>query len=96
MIRTVLIVEIKLVDIWGSAAAYDRLMEQISRQADAAFNDKARERVFWIATIGPHWKFGHKDDNGQNPISIGGWQHTIHGAASYRKLMQLKAHVAQL
>ena len=44
--------------------------------------------VYWIAAIGPHWRYGEKDD-GQDLVPLIGWHDTIHDAASYADLQQL-------
>ena len=45
----------------GGIASLDN---QISRQADAAFAGAAHTKVYWIGTIGPHWRYGERYDNG--------------------------------
>ncbi|KAH8998327.1 hypothetical protein EDB86DRAFT_834234 [Lactarius hatsudake] len=64
-LRTVLIVEIKQNSEWR--AGIPALMNQINDAADMAFQVNSVRRVYWIAVIGPHWRFGVKTDRGLDP-----------------------------
>lgn len=85
--RTVLIVEVKNSQHWPGGKA--RLDRQISRQTDVAFAGTAHTKVYWIGTIGPHWRYGKKEDNGQDPVPLIGWHDTTHDGASYADLQKL-------
>jgi hypothetical protein len=60
-----------------------------------AFAGTAHAEVYWIGAIGPHWRYGEKDD-GQDPVPLIEWHDTIHDAASYADLQQLVALVNAL
>jgi len=52
-------------------------------------------KVYWIAAIGPHWRYGERDD-GQELVPLIDWHDTTHDAASYADLQQLVALVHAL
>jgi hypothetical protein len=62
--KIVLIVEVKDPRQWDSGK--DRLLQQLQQETDLAFKrtpsglDPAKDNVYWIATIGPHWQYGEK------------------------------------
>ena len=85
--RCVLIVEIKNTQHWQTGIA--ALERQLSRQTDAAFAGTAHSKVYWIGTIGPHWRYGEKEDDGQNPTPLIDWHHTTHNQASFDDLQVL-------
>jgi len=85
--RTVLIVEIKNTYHWPSGI--QRLQDQINDQCDSAFVGAAHTKIYWIGTIGPHWRYGEKSDNGQAPIPLINWHDTIHDQASLNDLQVL-------
>jgi hypothetical protein len=79
--RPVLIVELKPHN-WWSGAGKDALMNQIDRQVDAAFeNPLCGQRLYWIAVIGPQWKYGYKRDDGRPPRSLMDWSRTDDNAS---------------
>jgi len=43
-------------------------------------------KVHWIGTIGPRWRYGDKEDDGQDPRTLVEWHHVTHDKASYRDL----------
>ena len=94
--RTVLIVEIKNSQHWESGIP--ALVQQLSRQTDAAFAGTVHTKVYWIAseTIGPHWRYGEKEDDGQDLQALIGWHHTTHDQASFDDLRVLVRLVAAL
>jgi hypothetical protein len=77
--RTVLIVEIKNSQHWQSGIR--ALERRLGRQTDAAFAGTAHTKVYWIGTIGPHWRYGEKDDDGQDLQPLIDWHHTTHDQA---------------
>jgi len=79
--RTVLIVEIKNTQYWQSGI--QRLQEQINQQCDSAFSSTAHTKMYWIGTIGPHWRYGEQMDDGQGPIPLINWHDTTHDQASF-------------
>ncbi|KAG8954845.1 hypothetical protein FRC04_010328 [Tulasnella sp. 424] len=58
--RTVLIVKVKNSQHWTSGIL--ALERQINCQTDAAFAGTASRKIYWIGTIGPHWRYGSKED----------------------------------
>jgi len=92
--RTVLIVEVKNTQHWPNGiGSFER---QINRQTDASFAGTAHTKVYWVGTIGPHWRYGEKEDNGQYPTPLIDWHHTTHDQASFDDLQVLAGLVAAL
>jgi hypothetical protein len=91
VIRTVLIVQIKNWD-----QKQEDLIQQIGRWTDFEFLCTAAHRLYWIGVVGPHWVYGEKEDNGQDPKPLIGWHDVTHDDASYRDLLQLAELVASL
>lgn len=95
--RLVLIVEIKNSSHWPNGI--HRLLQQLNGQANHAFAENAREELYWIAVIGPHWKYGVKEDDGQDEgnhhglIPLIEWHHTTHDDASFADFLELAALV---
>jgi hypothetical protein len=93
-LRTVLIVEIKNSQHWQSGiGAQER---QLGQQTEAAFAGTAHTKVYWIGTIGPHWRYGEKDDNEQDPQPLIDWHHITHDQASFDDLQVLAGLVGAL
>ena len=91
--RILLIVEIKDYQHWDHKK--QQLMQQLRRQTDDAFSRTARGKVFWIATIGPHWLYGEKKD-GQGMKPLIEWHHATFDDSSCRDLEQLVELVGSL
>jgi hypothetical protein len=93
--RTVLLVEIK-----SSSRSNDHgkeaLMRQIEHQADSAFSDGARRKLFWIGVIGPHWLFGEKREDGQELTPLIRWHDVTHDDTSYHDFTRLAMAVRRL
>jgi len=54
-------------------------------------------KVYWIAAIDPHWRYGERDDGQElQVVPLIDWHDTIHDAASYADLQQLVALVHAL
>ena len=68
---------------------------QLNRQTDAAFAGTAHTKVYWIGTIGPHWRYGEKEE-GQDVQTLIGWHHTAHDQASFDDLQALPRLLAAL
>ena len=94
ILRTVLIVKVRNSQHWESGK--DVLMRRIKLQTDAAFFGTAVGKVYWIGTIGPHWRYGEKEDDGQDPRPLIQWHDVTHNEASYRDLVDLSNLVADL
>jgi len=102
-LRTVLIVEVKNTDEWptGIPALERQLTTQTDAAfvgTDAAFIGAAHAEVYWIGAMGPHWRYGKKDqDDGQDLVPLIEWHHTqVHDAASFADLQKLVALVNAL
>ena len=93
-LRTVLIVEIKNTQHWPNRI--QALKRQLGRQTDAAFAGTARDKVYWIGAIGPHWQYGEKIDDGGMVQELIKWHDTIHDLASFNDLQALVQLVAAL
>jgi hypothetical protein len=92
--RSVLIVEIKNSQHWEfGIPAHQR---QLNRQTVAAFAGTAHSKVYWIGVIGPHWRYGEKEDDGRDVRPLIDWHHTTHDQASFDDLQTLARHVATL
>ena len=91
--RIVLVVEIKDYQHWDHGKG--PLMQQLSQQTDDAFKDTARDKLFWIATIGPHWLYGEKKRRRRMKPLIE-WQHAAFDDSSCRDLEQLVGLVRSL
>jgi len=50
---------------------------------------KARSKVYWISVIGPHWRYGDKDEDEENLRPLIDWRHTTHDQDSYEHLQVL-------
>jgi hypothetical protein len=92
--RTVLIVKVKNSQHWQSGI--ETLDRQLNRQTDAAFAGTPHTKVYWIGTIGPHWRYGERIDNGQALRPLIDWHHTTHDQASFNDLLALVNLVSAL
>jgi len=93
--RTVLVVKIQNTQRWQSAGI-EALQRQLNRQTDASFAGTAHTKLYWIGTIGPHWRYGEREDDGQDLRPLIDWHHTIHDQASYNDLRALVDLVSAL
>ena len=93
-LRTVLIVKVRNSQHWE--AGIPSLERQIKRQTGAAFSGTAVSPVYWIGVIGPHWRYGIKEGDGQDPRPLIAWHDTTHDHASYTDLQALVALVAAI
>jgi len=50
------------------------------------FSGNARDKVHWIAAIGPHWQYGQKVDDGGDVQKLINWHNTIHDLVSWNDL----------
>jgi hypothetical protein len=71
-------------------------MRQIRLQTNVAFAGTAAEKFYWIGTIGPHWRYGEKEDDGLDPRPLIAWHDVTHSNGSYRDLKHLADLVAAL
>jgi hypothetical protein len=92
--RTVLVVKVKNTQHWQSGIP--ALERQLNRQTDASFAGTAYSKVYWIGTIGPHWRYGEREDNGQDLHPLIDWHHTTHDQASFNDLQVLADLVSAL
>ncbi len=88
---TVLVIEIRNTPDWPASIPAQET--QIKRHTDAALAgsevSKARSKVYWISVIGPHWRYGDKDDDEQDLRPLTDWHHTTHDQDSYERLQEL-------
>jgi hypothetical protein len=89
MFRTVLIVKIRNTQHGHSELGMQRLQDLIERQCYSAFIGTAHTKVYWIGTIGPHWRYGERVVDGQAPIPLINWHDTTHDQASFNDLQVL-------
>ena len=47
------------------------------------------DRFTGSGQFGPHWRYGEKEDDGQDPRPTIAWHAVIHDHASYRDLVAL-------
>ena len=66
------------------------------QHADSAFTSTAHSKLYWIGSIGPHWRYGEKEDKGQDVQPLIDWHHTTHDQASFDDLQTLACLVAAL
>jgi hypothetical protein len=96
--RTVLIVVVMHDPDWR--AGIPLLETEINRQTDIAFSGgvsgTANSKVYWIGVLGPHWRYGVKEDNGQELKPSIDWHDTTHDQASYDDFQQLVALIADM
>ncbi|KAF9520351.1 hypothetical protein BS47DRAFT_757677 [Hydnum rufescens UP504] len=90
--RTILIAEIQNTQLWESGIP--ALQRQLNLDTDRAFSDTAHSKVYWIETIGPHWRYGEKEHKGQDARPLIDWHHTTHDQASFDDLQTLRSLVA--
>ncbi|TFK25314.1 hypothetical protein FA15DRAFT_693915 [Coprinopsis marcescibilis] len=72
------------------------LKRQLTRQTDAAFAGTAKEKVYWIGAIGPHWQYDENFDGGGAVQELIDWHNTIHDLASFNALQSLVILVSAL
>jgi len=95
--RTVLVVKIQNTQRWQpESAGIEALQRQLNRQTDASFAGTAHTKLYWIGTIGPHWRYGEREDDGQDLRPLIDWHHTTHDQASYNDLRALVDLVSAL
>jgi hypothetical protein len=92
--RSVLIAKIKNSQHWEYGIP--ALQRQLNRQTDAAFAGTAHSKVYWIGTIGPHWRYGEKENDEHDVRPLINWHHTTHDKASFDDLQTLARLVAIL
>jgi hypothetical protein len=69
---------------------------ELNRQIDTAFAGTARSKVYWIESIGPHWRYGEKEDDGRDVQPLVAWHDTTHDQASFDDFQTLTDLVAAL
>ncbi|KAH9042380.1 hypothetical protein EDB84DRAFT_1473054 [Lactarius hengduanensis] len=100
-LRALLVVAIKnSKDSQDWQAGIPSLERQINRHIDTAFHGRepgtAVAKVYWITTIGPHWRYGVREDDGQGLRPLIAWHENPHDQASYDDFQDLTALVADL
>jgi hypothetical protein len=97
--RPLLIVAVMHSQDWR--AGIPSLETKINRLIDAAFSGETRggtaiSTVYWMGVIGPHWRFGVKEENGQEAKQLIDWHHTAHDEVSFDDFQRLAALVAKM
>ena len=93
VVQAVLIVEIKNTLLWPSVIP--RLDEHLRQQTDTSFEEGwAVDKMYWIAAVGPHWRYGMNDRQAVQPLSD--WHDKIHDRNSYIDFQNLASLVRQL
>ncbi|KAH9004247.1 hypothetical protein EDB86DRAFT_2887616 [Lactarius hatsudake] len=81
-------------------AGIPSLEMQLNRGMDVAFRGTkpgtAVSKVYWITAIGPHWRYGVWEDDGQGLRPLIAWHETLHDQASYDDFRDLTTLVANL
>lgn len=90
-LRTVLVVKARNSQHWQTGIP--QLEKQIRRQTDTAFGGTAAFRVYWIGVVGPHWRYGVREDR---PKPLIDWHDTTDDQASYNDLLDLIALIADM
>lgn len=93
-LRTVLIVEIRNTQHWPSGIS--ALDVSLGRQLDMAYSGSAVGKVYWIGVIGPHWRYGEKEDDGQKAEPLIEWHDTTHDQSSFMDMQALAELVKRL
>ncbi|KAF9506050.1 hypothetical protein BS47DRAFT_1353378 [Hydnum rufescens UP504] len=93
-LRTILIAKIQNTQYWESRIP--ALQRQLNRYTDGAFSGTAYSKVYWIESIGPHWRYGEKEYEGQDARPLIDWHHTTHDQASFDDLQTLTSLVTAL
>jgi hypothetical protein len=95
---TVLVVEIRNTPDWPASIPAQET--QIKRHTDASLagseHSKARSKVYWISVIGPHWRYGDRDEDEQELRLLIDWRHTTHDQDSYEHFQDLAGLVGNL
>jgi hypothetical protein len=94
--RIVLVVKIRGSAYWESDEGKDGLMRLIRIHTGDAVQDSEEIKVYWIGAIGPHWRYGEREGEIQDPRPMISWHDVIHDDASYDDLMRLVDLVALL
>ncbi|KAH9165817.1 hypothetical protein EDB89DRAFT_265777 [Lactarius sanguifluus] len=80
-------------------AGIPSLERQINREIDVAFHGTkpgaAVSKAYWITTIGPHWRYGVWEDDGQGLRPLIAWHETLHDQASHDDLQDLTTLVCK-
>jgi hypothetical protein len=99
-LRTVLIVAIMDSPDWQAGIPLSET--EINRLTDTVFSGAlsgggiATSKVYWIVALGPHWRYGIKEDNGRELKPLIDWHDTIHDQAPYDDFQRLAALIAAL
>jgi len=86
-LRTILIAEIKNTQHWPNGI--DHILRRIDVDTGYEFSKTARDKLFWIAAVGPHWQYGIRDEDERRARPLIDWHHSIHDAASFTDLQSL-------
>ena len=93
-LRTVLIVEIKNPHHWPDGV--DHIMHRIDLDTGCEFSKTAFDKLYWIAAIGPHWRYGVREEDERRVGPLIDWHHSVHDAASFTDFQALATLVRTL
>jgi hypothetical protein len=87
-LQLVLVVQIKNTHQWPDGE--EHLFAQICKQTNLALSPAASKKLYWIGVIGPHWRYGSKEDDCQPGLTpLIPWHDTTHDDASFNDLRTL-------
>ena len=99
-LRTVLVIELKDPKYWDHGK--EVILQQLRRETDAVFSVErspalgiARQNLYWIGAIGPHWVYGERG-HGQDVRPLIEWHDNIFDDPSYHELLRLVELVGSL
>ncbi|KAF5380085.1 hypothetical protein D9615_006203 [Tricholomella constricta] len=93
-LRCVLVVKIRNSQHWEPGLPVLQCL--LDMHTHAALRDTGYLKVYWIGAIGPHWRYGEKEYDGQELRPLIDWHHTTHDQASFDDLQTLAQLVAAL
>jgi len=94
-LQLVLVVQIKNTHQWPGGEEHQ--FAQICKQTSLALSQAASKKLYWIGVIGPHWRYGSKEDDSQPGLTpIIPWHDTTHDDTSFNDLQTLAELVRAL
>ncbi|KAK2465586.1 hypothetical protein APHAL10511_002478 [Amanita phalloides] len=93
-LQTILIVEIKNPHHWPDGV--DHIMRRIDLDTGYEFSKTAFNKLYWIAAIGPHWRYGVREEGERRAGPLIDWHDSVHDAASFTEFQALATLVRAL
>jgi len=91
--RIALFIEVRDTSNWQEACLNLHL---INAASTGNVFSRARSKVYWISVIGPHWRYGYRDDDGEDLSPLIEWHHNTHDQDLYQDFQDLAGLVAAL